>query len=56
LLHYDGLAEVWLDQPADLFEMFQSSEYQQVVIPDEEKFLDRSKTSLFFTTEHRIMG
>jgi EthD domain len=50
LLHYDGVAEVWPGQPADLSEMFQSSEYQQVVIPDEEKLPDRSKT------EHSITG
>lgn len=56
LLHFDGVAEMWLDQLGDLFEMFQSQEYQQVVIPDEGKFLDRSKTSLLLTTEHSIIG
>jgi hypothetical protein len=56
LLDYDGIAEIWVDQLADLFELFQSSEYERVVLPDEEKFLDRSKTCLFLATEHSITG
>ena len=55
-LSYDGVAEIWLDQLTDLAELFDSPEYRRVVAADEEKFLDRSKTTLFVTTEHGIIG
>lgn len=55
-LSYDGVAEIWLDQLADLAELFDSPEYRRVVAADEEKFLDRSKTTVFVTTELGIIG
>jgi uncharacterized protein (TIGR02118 family) len=55
VLEYDGVAEMWVDKAEDIFELLQSSTYQQVVVSDEEKFLDRSKTTLLLTTEHHVI-
>lgn len=56
MLPYDGVAELWVDKPEDIFELLQSPVYEQRVIPDEEKFLDRSKTVMLLTTEHNVIG
>jgi hypothetical protein len=55
VMDYDGVTEVWVDKAEDLFELLQSSTYQEVVVPDEEKFLYRSKTILLPTTEHTVI-
>ncbi|MFG1610658.1 EthD domain-containing protein [Actinoplanes sp. NPDC049265] len=55
LLGCDGVAEIWLDNPVDVIDMFQSVAYQQTVAADEENFLDRSKTELLLTTEQSIV-
>jgi hypothetical protein len=51
----DGVAEVWADKTEDIFGLLQSSTYREVVVPDEEKFLDRSKTILPLTTQHNVI-
>ncbi|MFE5923977.1 EthD domain-containing protein [Streptomyces sp. NPDC056468] len=55
VLPYDGVAELWVDKPEDIFELLQSPVYEQKMIPDEEKFLDRSKTVMLLTTEHNVI-
>ena len=56
VLEYDGVAELWFDKPEDFFELMQSPVYEETVVPDEEKFLDRSKTVLLMGTEHNVIN
>jgi uncharacterized protein (TIGR02118 family) len=55
LLDCDGVAEIWLESPVDVVDMFQSPAYQQIVVADEENFLDRSRTKLLLTSERNII-
>jgi uncharacterized protein (TIGR02118 family) len=45
-LPYDGFSETWYDSIEDRLEMFASGIWAEVFIPDEEKFLDRSRTAV----------
>ena len=52
---YDGLVEVWYDDLAELQRRGSSSEGQEAVatlIEDEAKFIDFSRSALWFADEH----
>jgi uncharacterized protein (TIGR02118 family) len=51
---YDGIAELWLDDMASL-QAFGQEVYASVVVPDEERFLDRAKTVMLITEEKQII-
>ena len=53
---FDGVAEVWVDQAADAVDWFTSETYEREIVPDEERFLDRSKTRFLFSHETQIFG
>ena len=53
---YDGIAELWLDDMESLGRAFGQQVYASVVVPDEEKFLDRAKTVMLITEEKQIIN
>jgi uncharacterized protein (TIGR02118 family) len=48
---YDGIAEAWFDKIEDVRAVVGSPNWAKIVVPDEKKFLDRSKTLIMFSTE-----
>ncbi|MFC4334735.1 EthD domain-containing protein [Salininema proteolyticum] len=53
---YDGVAEVWVDDIADAAGWFTSDTYNTLVAPDEENFIDRTKTRFLYAEESPIFG
>ncbi|XDG05820.1 hypothetical protein ABKA04_005435 [Annulohypoxylon sp. FPYF3050] len=43
MLSYDGAASMWAKSLEELLEVFNSEEYLKTVVPDEEKFMNRSE-------------
>jgi len=41
IVDYDGVMSIWGHSVEDLVAIFQDEEYKRVVVPDEEKFLNR---------------
>ena len=57
LQEYDGVAEVWFDSEQDLMEAMGSAEMQElsaVLLEDEGKFVDHSKSSAFIVREQQF--
>ena len=52
---YDGVGELWFGDLNGALAALTSENYQTIVIPDEEKFLDRSKMKFLLTTERVII-
>jgi hypothetical protein len=48
---YDGATEFWAESYEALMAVFQDEEYNQVVIPDEQKFLGRAAASVMIGYE-----
>jgi uncharacterized protein (TIGR02118 family) len=48
---YDGIAEAWFDKIEDIRAVVGSPNWYKIVVPDEKKFLDRSKMLIMFSTE-----
>jgi uncharacterized protein (TIGR02118 family) len=48
---YDGITEAWFDKIEDVGAVFGSPNWAKIVVPDEKKFLDRSKTLIMFSIE-----
>jgi uncharacterized protein (TIGR02118 family) len=46
---YDGIAELWFDDKDSIGQAFEQKVYESVVVPDEERFLDRAKTVILIT-------
>lgn len=53
---FDGVAELWVDTVEDAADWFTSDSYLGVAAPDEDNFLDRSKTQFLYATEQLIFG
>lgn len=53
---FDGVAELWVDTVEDAASWFTSDTYNTLIAPDEENFLDRSATRVFFSTETVVFG
>ena len=51
---FDGAAEIWLDSMEAAMALFSEPKFEEVVFPDEEKFLDRDKTEILVLTEHLV--
>jgi len=49
---YDGAAEIWCDNLQAGLEMFAEPKYQELIYPDELKFLDVDKTITLVMKEH----
>jgi uncharacterized protein (TIGR02118 family) len=52
---FDGIAEIWFDDISAANAFFQSDDYKQNVIPDEETFMDRTRCELLFTNSHGVI-
>ena len=52
---YDGVAEVWFDNLSSAMTTLSHPDYDSIVAKDEENFLDRTKTTLFLSSESRIV-
>ena len=55
ILPYDGVAELWFDDLSSVMTTFAHQDYASVVAKDEENFLDRTKTTIFLSSESRII-
>ena len=56
---YDGVAELWWDSIDDLMASGATPEgvnAGQILLEDEQNFIDSSKSSIFFSEEHTIIG
>jgi uncharacterized protein (TIGR02118 family) len=53
---YDGIAEIWFDDMAGFLGVFASRTYEEVIKPDEMKFVDRSKALFMFTATVPMIG
>ena len=51
---YDGAAEIWCDSLQTGLEMFAEPKYEELIYPDELKFLDLDKTLTLVMNEHLI--
>ncbi len=51
---FDGAAEIWLDSLETAIALLSEPKFEEVVFPDEEKFLDRDKTEILVLTEHLV--
>lgn len=51
---YDGMAELWFDNGADLLAARQSPEWQAIT-EDEANFIDHNKVAYFVSEEHIIL-
>ena len=51
---YDGAAEIWLDSLESALALFAEPAFADLVVPDEEQFLDRAKTEILVLTEHLV--
>ena len=56
---YDGVAELWWDSIDDLMAAIASpdgSDAGQILFEDEQNFIDASRSCIFFTEEHTVVG
>lgn len=54
---YDGIAELWWDSPDDLNRDDPAArEAGRILLEDERKFIDLSKSPLWFNQEHEIIN
>jgi hypothetical protein len=53
---YDGIAEIWFDDLDGFLGVFASRTYEEVIKPDEMKFVDRSKALFMFTETVPVIG
>jgi uncharacterized protein (TIGR02118 family) len=51
---YDGAAEIWCDSVSEGLDMFAEPKCEELIRPDELKFLDPEKTVALFMNEHTI--
>ena len=52
---YDGIAELWLDDRDSVERAFRQEKCATVVAADEERFLDRAKTTMLITEIKQII-
>ena len=48
---FDGIANFWFASIEDAQKVFSSEYYVNIVIPDEERFVQRDKTTIFVTND-----
>lgn len=51
MMGYDGIMEAYAEKMEDFVALFESEEYKSLVIPDEERFVDRSQFKMFIGYE-----
>jgi uncharacterized protein (TIGR02118 family) len=53
---FDGIAEISFDNMAGFLGVFASKTYEEIIKPDEMKFLDRRKALFMFTETFPMIG
>ena len=56
---FDGVAELWWDSIDDLMAAGttpEGADAGQILLEDEQNFIDLSRSCIFFTEEHSIVG
>ena len=53
---FDGIAQLWFDNPAGFVEYLQSPNYRDVIRPDENKFVDQTRVQFLFSEETPMFG
>jgi uncharacterized protein (TIGR02118 family) len=53
---FDGIAEIWFDDMAGFLAVFASKTYEEVIKPDEMKFVDRRKALFMFSEIVPMIG
>ena len=56
LAPFDGIAQIWYDNIDGFLEYLQSSNYNDVIRPDEERFTDPRRVQFMFSEETPIIG
>jgi uncharacterized protein (TIGR02118 family) len=56
LAPFDGIAQIWYDNVGGFLEYVQSSNYKDVIRPDEERFTDPRRVQFIFSEETPIIG
>ena len=51
---FDGVAEIWVDDLDAAMALLTSESYTSIVAEDEERFLDRAQTVVFFSQEKTV--
>jgi hypothetical protein len=52
---FDGIAQIWFDDADGFLEYLNSSNYQDIIRPDEERFTDPRKVQFLFSEETPII-
>jgi uncharacterized protein (TIGR02118 family) len=53
---FDGIAQIWFDDVGGFLEYLNSSNYKDVIRPDEEKFTDPHRVQFLFSEETPIIA
>lgn len=56
LAPFDGIAQIWYENIDGFLEYLQSSNYNDVIRPDEEKFTDSKRVQFMFSEETPIIA
>ena len=54
IAEYDGGVEIWARSLEELMTVFQDEEYLRVVVPDEEKFLNRHEAMMMIGRDEEL--
>lgn len=52
---YDGVVELWFDDPVDITEWTEQPDHQNIIVPDTEKFFDREQSPQIITTHEEVI-
>jgi uncharacterized protein (TIGR02118 family) len=53
---YDGIAQIWFENVGGFLEYLNSSNYKEIIRPDEERFTDPRRVQFLFSEETPIIG
>src|SRR5579871_2078021 len=53
---YDGVAEIWFENLADITTVFNSENYKKYIAPDEAAFIDRENILWIYATENIVIA
>lgn len=54
--NFDGIAELWFDDISGAKAFFGSDGYQNIIVADEEAFMDRNRCELLYTHEYSVIA
>jgi len=53
---FDGIAEIWFERMEDIPKVFDSENFKNNIVPDEEKFIDRDNVKWIYATENIVIS